>query len=295
MTEIVSDILERELVRPVPEAVKAVSDAILERHGEAVAAILFYGSMLRADDPDGILDLYVLTESLLGFHRSIVPAFANALLPPNVIYREVLGPGGVIRSKVAVMSLDSFARRARGHAIDTTVWARFCQPVILVYARDEGVRAVIVEAMTESIRTAVRWALRLNDGAASSEAVWTDVFRHTYGAELRAERPGRGASIYSFAPNRYDRFLTLLRQDETAGWRVATRCAWPLLRSCGKVLNLARLAKAAFTFQNGVDYLVWKIERHAGRSVEISEWERRHPFLSAPRVLWRLYKDGLIR
>jgi hypothetical protein len=40
--------------------------------------------------------------------------------------------------------------------------------------------------------------------------------------------------------------------------------AWALRRACGKALNALRLAKAAFTFEGGADYLAWKIERHSG-------------------------------
>ena len=40
--------------------------------------------------------------------------------------------------------------------------------------------------------------------------------------------------------------------------------AWRFRRLVGKVLSILRLAKGVFTFDGGVDYILWKIERHSG-------------------------------
>ena len=66
--------------------------------------------------------------------------------------------------------------------------------------------------------------------------------------------------------------------------------AWRLRRALGKPLNIARLIKAAFTFQGAARYGAWKIERHTGMAVEVTPWRERHPILAAPGVLWRLRK-----
>ena len=56
-----------------------------------------------------------------------------------------------------------------------------------------------------------------------------------------------------------------------------------------------RLVKAAFTFDGGPDYLVSKIARHTGVTIELTGWQRRHPVLAAPILLWRLRRDGAVR
>jgi hypothetical protein len=66
--------------------------------------------------------------------------------------------------------------------------------------------------------------------------------------------------------------------------------AWALRRSLGRPLNLARLAKAATTFDGAARYAAWKIERHTGVAVPVTPWRERHPLLSAPAVLWRLWR-----
>ena len=44
---------------------------------------------------------------------------------------------------------------------------------------------------------------------------------------------------------------------------------------------MLRLAKASFTFAGGAEYIAWKINRHAGTSIELKPWQRRHPLLAA--------------
>jgi len=298
-----------ELDRPVMAEARAVADAILARHGAGAAAVLFYGSCLRTGDAGGILDVYVLTDSLRAYHGRAWPALLNAALPPTVSYLEVPGAAGTVRAKVAVMSIGAFARAAAGRGIDTTVWARFCQPAALLHARDPASRRAAVEAVARAVATAAGWAVRLGPESATPAGYWIALFRHTYGAELRAERGDRPDLIHAWAADRYDRLLPLAlaeagiavqteadgRLRPLAGDRAAARRAWGLRRRLGKALNVLRLMKAAFTFENGVDYILWKLERHAGRPVRVTDWQRRHPILAAPGLLLRLYREGVIR
>ena len=63
----------------------------------------------------------------------------------------------------------------------------------------------------------------------------------------------------------------------------------------GKVLSVARLAKASATFAGGADYIAWKINRHAGTDIELKPWQRRHPLLAAISLLPRLLRSGAVR
>ena len=56
-----------------------------------------------------------------------------------------------------------------------------------------------------------------------------------------------------------------------------------------------RLAKASATFAGGVDYIAWKINRHAGTQIEVKPWQRRWPLLAAITLLPRLLRSGAIR
>ena len=143
-------------------------------------------------------------------------------------------------------------------------------------------------------------------------ALWELGFALTYGAELRAERKDRPASVLEFDPERYRRFgkaallhapiANSLREDgsvhllaDPEGRIAREKRRWPGLRRRGKMLTVARLAKAAFTYAGGIDYLAWKINRHAGTKIEIKPWQRRWPLVAALVLVPRLLVKGAVR
>lgn len=301
-----------ELDAVPPPAVQALVREILARHGRSVVAILFYGSCRRDGDETGLHDLYVLTDGHRAFHRHALPAALNAVLPPNVmLWRAGAAGGATVRAKVAVMSRRQFTRRLRHGALDTTVWARFCQPATLAFARDEAARVWARQAMAKAVSTAALWAARLGPEEATPAEYWRLLFARTFGAELRVERGDRPARIHATAAAWYDAALVPamaragLRPVATAGGRIRPglrrgaragwAAAWAARRGLGKLLNVLRLVKAAFTFEGGADYLAWKVQRHSGVAVELTEWQRHNPILAAPAMLWRLYRRGAIR
>ena len=73
------------------------------------------------------------------------------------------------------------------------------------------------------------------------------------------------------------------------------RLAWAVRRVQGKLLNFLRLIKASLTFDGGVDYLLWKIERHSGIKEEVSPLTRRYPLIGFWATAWRLYRRGAFR
>lgn len=282
--------------------VRAMAEELARTH-PSVVAVLFYGSGLRTGDPNAILDLYVLTDSMRGFHGSSLTALAGTTLPPNVLFFRSNGPDNA-GFKVAVISLAAFAARLSPSAVDTTLWARFCQPAQIAFARDEGARLQAETLLTKAGLAAAYWAVRLGPGLGSSRDYWTALFAHTYAAELRVENASRGMEIYDYASEHYDRFMPaaglvteqgLLRRTLASGALHKARYGWRFRRLAGKGLNVARLIKALFTFADGVDYILWKLERHSGQKVVLSPWQRRHPLLAAPFVLTKLIKRGIVR
>jgi len=296
---------------PAIPAARHLAEAILARHGAAVEAVLLYGACRRDGDAAGLLDLYVLTGGQRAFHGRALPALFNALLPPNVLHWRAAGADGPLRAKVAVMTLRQFERRMRAGSPDTTVWARFCQPATLVHARDPAARRRVEGAVARAVETAALWAVRLGPPAATPEAYWAGLFARTYGAELRVERGNRPERIVAGAPDWFGPALPAalarlgldgradaagrLRPGLAGDWAGDWAGAWARRRALGKVLNGLRLIKAAFTFDGGPDYLADKISRHAGVRVDLTDWQRRHPVLAAPLLLWRLRRRGAVR
>ena len=49
------------------------------------------------------------------------------------------------------------------------------------------------------------------------------------------------------------------------------------------------------TFDGAADYVAWKVERHSGVQLQLSDWQRRHPLLAAPGIYLQLRRRGVLR
>ncbi len=286
-------LIERELDAPTPAAVQAIAEAARQQHGPGIAAILFYGSCYRDGVvEDRLVDLYLLADDYRSAHTNRLSAWANALVPPNVYYLETEAEGETVRAKYALLTLDQLAAKVGRGTDNPYFWARFAQPTGLVWCRDDGVtRQRVVEILGRAVRTTFAAARALTHDMAASEALWTMIFVETYRTELRAEKPHRAAEIYQSAKDRYDRITRALIKEGIE----PQQHAWARTRRRGKLLSVLRLMKAAFTFTAGADYLAWKIERHSGTAIELTDWQRRHPILASPPILWRLLRTKAVR
>jgi len=301
MSEAVASLVGEELRAPAPPQAVALAYRLLDRF-EAPLAVLFYGSILRTGDLDGVLDFYVLTQRVRPGPRGL----ATRLLWPDVSYHEVELDGQVLRAKVATMTLAQFQSATRGQGIDTTIWARFVQPAGLVWSANPAVAGQVVEAVADAARTAARFAAALGPSEGPPATYWSALFQETYAAEFRVEKGGRERSILAFDVERYHRLLVACWREEglldietetsvqptlNEADRKRIQAAWRLRRRMGRPLNYARLIKAAFTFEGAARYAAWKIERHTGMPVALTPWRERHPVLAAPGVLWRLWRQ----
>lgn len=305
----VDEIVRAELTRPAPAAVQALADAARRRHGDAVLAVLFYGSCLRDATFEGVLDFYVIVDDYRSAYESRALAALNGLLPPNVFYLEHPLGDVVLRAKAAVMSARDFERGTGPRTLRPGFWARFCQPAMAVYVRDERALAEVTRATAGAVRTAVSRGLGLVDANAgearfTSQTLWLSLFRETYASELRAESDETVRSLYAADTARYDRVLEAALSDlDEAGLARVRRegeifqlSAAPNLldrprrvrRIGAKLAGVAQLLKSAFTFGDWVPYALWKLERHTGTRLELSERQRRHPFLFAWPVFLRV-------
>ena len=292
-------LIGEELRRPIDPAVQAIAAAARAAHGEAVTAVLFYGSCLRDGYQPGLMvDLYVLVEDYAAVHRSALMRTLNRLVPPNVYYLETPHAGDTVRAKYALVSLAQFEQRMRFQVSNPYFWARFAQPTGLAWARDAGIETRVIQALAQAVATTARAVRPLLPAEAGAAELWACALGESYRTELRSERADRARSIVAHDAERYRRVTACLAAGEgdpaTESAAVARR-HWAWRRWQGKALSVLRLVKASFTFAGGGDYLAWKINRHAAVPVEFSAWERRHPLLAAPAILWRLTRRGAIR
>ncbi|MEA1072835.1 hypothetical protein [Sphingomonas sp. LY160] len=287
MTQVLRDLVEQELGQPVDPKVSGMAEAIAARHGGASRAVLFYGSCLREKQLDGLmLDFYLIVSDYRAAYDKRWLARANALIPPNVFPFEHDG----LMSKFAVLSEADFHRLNGPETRSVSVWARFAQPSRLVWAKDEAARNRAIDAVSRAAPTLLGAAQPFGRGGDELDP-WRQAFSLTYSAELRAERKSRSGSIVDTDRGRYRRFLA----PAMAAIEAAPRASWRRRRIEGKFWSVARLAKASATYAGGAEYIVWKINRHAGTNFELSEWQKRHPLMAAVSLLPRLLRSGAIR
>ena len=307
-----------EVDRPVHPAVRSFAELVRQRYEPSVAGIIYYGSCLRQGDQmppadDSVLDFYVLVDRYREAYRRPLLAMANRVLPPNVFYLEGTWQGRMLRAKYAVISLGQFRKGTSRRSFHAALWARFAQPSRLVFARDNASRGAICEALGEAVVTLAARTVPLLQPRFTARDLWTRAFRESYRAELRAEPPGRALSLHDADAGRYGGLTPLalkaagfafdleaaevlaLRTRAPMMRRRLTAAGWLARRVVGKLVHGLRLLKAILTFENGLRYVLWKIERHSGVRLSVTPWQLRHPFVCSPLLAWRLYRRGAFR
>ena len=304
-------VIARQCAGTVPDSCTAITAAIRESYGAALLGVLLYGSCSRDEAiEDGIVDVYAIVDDYQSVYEKRYLAYLNAWLPPNVFYREITGDRGLIRIKLALISLADF----RAGILDwfhSYLWGRFAQPARILYARDETLRDELHGLMAQAVLTLLKASIpALAEKSGNAEAIWTRALALSYSAEYRPEPGTKAGQLIRSDAAGYAGLLeaalpalgaTLRRQGEDNYLCLAdhrdSRAAlrrWRLRRRQGRVLSVLRLMKATLTFQNGVDYAAWKINRHTGVSIEVTPQLRRHPLLFGWRVFRQLIKRGLL-
>jgi hypothetical protein len=182
----------------------------------------------------------------------------------------------------------------------------------MAYARDETTAAEVRHALANAVTTFLGHVTPLQPQGVTvdTQTLWTTGLRACYRAELRNEGPDRAVELFAAS---HDYFETLtqavagtvpgLQAAAPAGWHVgvsraarrACRLGWRTRVILGKLLSVARVLKAWITFDGGLEYLIWKLERHAGRPIEVPDRVRRAPLIFVWGFLWRLYREGVFR
>jgi hypothetical protein len=298
----------------------ALLEQLDERHNDAICCTLVYGSCLRSGDIyDGLLDLYLICDNYRLAYKGGLLAGCNWLLPPNVFYAQqepadAKGNGKILRSKVTVISLRDFERGCSPAWFESYIWGRFAQPTLILRARNQEVRDRMETALAQAAGTLLRNTLPALPAEGSLDSLWQRSLELSYATELRTERAGRARELAEASSEFYVSLTRLLASQslvplelfEQAGQlhyrsqvsttrRRVARSAWLMRRIQGKLLSIARLVKALFTFEGGLDYIAWKLERHSGETITIPDRVRRAPLIHMWGFFWGLYRRGIFK
>ena len=304
--------IDRQISAETPAAVAALADEIRRRYGTTVSAVLYYGSCLRQGDAlEGVIDLYVIVDSYAAAVSSRWRTLAYLLLPPTVKYMELGIDKGKARTKFAIISRRDFRRGTSRAWFHSYLWARFAQPCRVAYWRDEEARGFVVSCLATAVRTFVSRTLPVMPDTFDASTLWRTGLSLSYRSELRPESGSRGAELadssapyfaavtHAAAPEcgivADDPSGNALHHETGAMVRRFARAGWWIRSVQGKFLSIGRWLKALMTFEGGLDYAIWKLERHTGVKVILSERARRYPLIFLWPELWRLYRQGAFR
>ncbi len=305
MSDAVLDIIRSESLEP-PTRVNDILQAIEKRHKDRVQAFVYYGSSLREmNNPEKMLDFYVLVDSYRKTHGTGPRAFLNRLIPPAVYYIERKDDQGILSTcKYSLLSLKEFERRCSDEVLQSQVWGRFSQPCILLRAKNDDVAERVYRARADAVRQMASQSAPLVAPSATASEIWGRGFYESYRTELRPESSvGRSQEIVERFLDRYASLTTALYgpPDKTGHYKLSAETKdkvkglWFWRRVQGKPLSVIRVLNSAATFEGGLDYVLRKLKNHSGVDFHPTEFQRRHPVLTSPVMGWKLWRKGAFR
>lgn len=304
MTTVLS-IIKGETLDP-PKRVTDVMTLIRERHADRVQAMVYYGSSLRElDNPEKMLDFYVLVDSYRKTHGTGIRALINRFIPPAVYYVEHTSDDGTISTcKYSILSLSEFEKRCSNRTFLSQVWGRFSQPCAVLWAKNDAIINRVWAARVVAVKTMAGETVSLLNGSATASELWGRGFYESYQTELRPESStGRSEEIVERFKERYGAITTALygnpdtagRYDLPTEGLARTKRRWFGRRLCGKPAAAIRILLSAATFDGGIDYIARKVENHSGVKLDPTPAQRKHPVLHSPVLFWKIWRKGAFK
>ena len=140
-----------ELRTPVSPSIVWLAEQLAVVHGETVLGVLFYGSCLRQDTDDGILDFWVVVDDYQEAYSKRWHAGINWIAPPNVFYMECEREGKTLRTKYGVIERAAFERGTAFPVWHPYIWARFSQPARVLACRDKAAFGFFTDSVASAI------------------------------------------------------------------------------------------------------------------------------------------------
>lgn len=289
---------------------------IAEVAGASLRGVIFFGSRKTQAGPDGwsAHDFFLLPAGYPDFYRALrarglqtrspaLLAALNRILPPNQIaLTPALGGDVAFRAKCAVITLDRLVRETSHRRRDHFCAGRLFQPTELLFASDDLAREDILDALVSAHALTFTWIRPWLGPRFDVETYCRTLLRVSLSREIRPEPTGRradslweaqcgylvpvyGALLQDLAEaGRLEVDAEMgyrLRESVTASERFGTAVyfRWSMVRAT------ARWFKYVVTFQDWLEYILRKAERHSGTRIVLAPRERRLPLLFLwPRI-----------
>ena len=306
-----SPALRRELAAGLDDAPSADASALaamLARScGPSTVAVIHYGSHAQRSDArrESAFDFFIIVDRYRDAYDSLArtagtsysprtAALLNHILAPNVIAvtdREAVPP---LAAKCAVLSLEVLRRACSSQARDHFVQGRLFQYVQLAWTRDVKAREAVESAIVEARARSFVWGRTSLPPVFDAEEYFRVLLERSFSAEIRPERGGRVDALvgaqHDIVIRVYDALLqrlageSLLREEgnvyhltRPAGLLERLRNGWYFRVS--KLRATARWLKYIVLYDDWLDYVIRKIARRSGVTLELTARERRWPLI----------------
>jgi len=207
-----------------------------------------------------------------------------------------------VHLKAAVIRTDTFHRETSPRRRDHFCAGRLFQPSRVLFARDESIRAALVDDLVSAHAETWGWSRPWLPAVFDAGDYGRNALVVSMSWEIRPEPPGRAEALWEAQKQEQTPvFAALLSAlatrgelvpGDTAGqWRLARRMddmetfRWETYFRRSIVRSTARWLKHILSFEGWLDYILRKANRHGGEPMELSDRERRWPLIFLwPRV-----------
>lgn len=308
-----------ELGAAWPEAADLARRMVGET-GHTVRVVLLYGSRLLKPGPDrsSALDFVVIVDDYRAFYEGLSSAgevdrpprlmtfFARFLAPNVIAYAPEEGTSGM--AKCLVVSREHFERGLGPDHPDHFLLGRMIQRVGEVWAASQEDLEWVRDLTRGAQARVLDWVAPYLDGSVDGLDLGRRLLEVSYQGEFRPESRDRADTIFEAQAGHFASVLAptleraaeagvmvrepIVHPGDTPRFRLAhpvsraqrRRVKWYFWRS--KIRTTLRWFKHMITFANWLPYLTRKVERHTGRTIELTTLERKLPLIFLwPRAL----------
>jgi hypothetical protein len=290
-----------------------IVDSLVEAAGGEVTLVVHFGSTRSQASPGAgsAHDLFAVVGDYRRFYERVRPglslrhgpAFLTALnrwLPPNILHlADADGPG----AKLFVISERDLESAMSDHPPDHFCRSRLMQDTVIAFARDDLAAGRLRAQAQRAREHVVRWMAPHLDEPFSVEAFCREMMRVSYAGEIRPEKAGRAREVFEsqrdFLVRAFGPILDASEALEPIGDAYAyrrraswtERLRWRIYFARSKARATLRWTKYTFTFDRWLDYIVAKVQRRTGTSIQLTERQRRWPWLFLWPTFFRVLRS----
>ena len=294
----------------------------LEKFGDKVLVVVFYGSRLSSITarPDSFSDFFVITDGYRGLHDKRRYEILSYILPPSVFYintdkttdTAVEQERNFGACKYNLISMEHFSRWTSERMKDMYIAGRFGKFIGICWVKDAAVLDQFVECCARAMAIMQRHVLALLPESFTFEQYVRACIKVSYTCELRPIEPDKVRELYESATEFYNNVYALFLEEHVQARRliknedvyVRSVTAKQLQKDTSATRRMSRrsrrrsflrLFKHTVTVENWLELVLKKIERARGVRIELTERERRWPFIFGWGRFFALIRKGHLK